>query len=68
MPANDAREDYVRAKLILQHGEFWAEVFAVQDSSMLGTLAAADALVVRKPLAAAIEGGEKVEVIPLSAL
>jgi molybdopterin biosynthesis enzyme len=35
---------------------------------MLGTLAAADALVVRKPLAAAIEGGEKVEVIPLSAL
>jgi molybdopterin molybdotransferase len=68
IPANDSREDYMRAKLVLNGGEYWADVFDVQDSSMLGTLAAADALVVRKPQAPALEGGDTVDVLLLGDL
>jgi molybdopterin molybdotransferase len=58
----------MRAKLVLNGGEYWADVFDVQDSSMLGTLAAADALVVRKPQAPALEGGDTVDVLLLGDL
>ncbi len=32
--ANDARHDFLRARLALRDGEWWAEPFPVQDSSM----------------------------------
>jgi molybdopterin molybdotransferase len=65
MAANDARRDYVRAKLNWHSGEPWADAFAVQDSSMLSALADADALIVRAPNAPAAGEGERVEVIVL---
>jgi molybdopterin molybdotransferase len=65
LPANDARQDYMRAKLTRQSGECWAEAFAVQDSSMLTTMAQVDALIVRAPDAPAAKAGERVDVIPL---
>jgi len=63
--ANDARQDYVRARLSERDGERWVEAFAVQDSSMLSALAGADALIVRAPHAPPLLEGERVEVIPL---
>jgi molybdopterin molybdotransferase len=65
LPANGARQDYMRAKLSRKGGEYWAEAFAVQDSSMLTTMAQADALIVRAPDAPAAKAGERVDVIPL---
>ncbi len=65
LPANGARQDYMRAKLSRQDGECWVEAFAVQDSSMLTTMAQADALIVRPPDAAAAKAGERVDIIPL---
>lgn len=68
LPENDTRQDYMRAQLLLRGGEYWADVYEVQDSSMLGTLAFANALVVRAPHAPAIEGGDRVDVLPLAGL
>ena len=68
LPANDTRQDYMRAKLIHRGGEYWADVFDIQDSSMLKTLSAADALVVRAPHAPALEGGALVDVVLLDRL
>ncbi len=65
LSANDTRQDYMRAKLTLRDGEYWAEAFAVQDSSMLTTMAEADALIVRPPNAPAAKAGESVDVIAL---
>ncbi|MBV8800158.1 MAG: molybdopterin molybdotransferase MoeA [Alphaproteobacteria bacterium] len=65
MPANDGRQDYVRAKLLRRKGELWVEPFPLQDSSMQKALAEADGLVVRPPHALAASKGEAVPVIPL---
>jgi molybdopterin molybdotransferase len=65
LPANQDRQDYLRARLTIRDGEYWAEPFAVQDSSMLSVLAAADALIVRPPLTPSIKAGERVTIIPL---
>ena len=65
LPANDGRQDYVRAKIEYRDGEPWAEPFAVQDSSMLSTLAAADALIVRPPHAPAAAPGTRVDILLL---
>jgi molybdopterin molybdotransferase len=65
MAANDTRRDYIRARIIWRDGERWAEPFAIQDSSMLSVLAAADALIVRAPHAPAAEAGEAIEIISL---
>jgi molybdopterin molybdotransferase len=68
LPANDQREDYVRATLTWG-GDGWVAVpFARQDSAMLTVLARAQALVVRAPFAPAAEAGEIVRVVPLNAL
>jgi molybdopterin molybdotransferase len=61
LPANDNRQDYLRARLLIRDGELWAEPFTVQDSSMLGTLARADALVIRAPGAPATKAGAPVQ-------
>jgi len=63
--ANDGRQDYLRATCTLHDGELWAEPFAVQDSAMLGTLARADGLIVRKPHDPAVATGERIAVLML---
>jgi len=65
LPANDTRQSYLRAKLSQRDGEYWADAFDLQDSSMLTTLAQADALIVRAPGAPAAKAGERVDVIQL---
>lgn len=65
LPANDRRQDYIRARLELRDGELWAAPFAIQDSSMLTIIAAADALIVRAPQAPAAGAGERVDILPL---
>ncbi|MGH6870994.1 MAG: molybdopterin molybdotransferase MoeA [Rhizomicrobium sp.] len=65
LPANDSRQDYLRARIAIRDGQRWADPFAVQDSSMLSTLAAADALVIRAPQAPAVPAGSPVEVLLL---
>jgi molybdopterin molybdotransferase len=65
MPENDARQDYVRASLAAGEGGAFVTPFPVQDSSMLATLAKADALIVRPVRAAAAEAGETVPILPL---
>jgi molybdopterin molybdotransferase len=66
MAANDARQDYVRARIVVEDGELWADPFDVQDSSMLTVFAAADGLILRPPHAPAAEAGERVDVLSLA--
>ncbi len=66
LPANDAREDFLRATLARDAAGRWlATPFPVQDSAMLSTLARADCLVQRAPQAPAAKAGEAVKVIVL---
>jgi len=66
LPANDSRQDYLRAKLSVdREGNRTAHPFEGQDSSMLARLARADCLIVRPPEAPAAKAGERVEIIPL---
>ena len=67
LDANDRRQDYLRARIEVDSaGRRRAVPFARQDSSMLATLAQADCLIVRGPLAAPAKAGEVVEIVPLS--
>ena len=64
---NDRREDYLRAALTrAADGTVTATPFSAQDSSMMATLAKADGLIVRAPLAPALDAGAAVEVIPFA--
>jgi molybdopterin molybdotransferase len=66
VPANDGREDYVRAKLAMQDAALpRVTPFARQDSSMLGVLAAADCLLVRPPNAPAGRAGDACRIVRL---
>lgn len=66
LPANDGREDYLRAKLASDaEGQITATAFATQESSLLHLLAQADALILRPPYAPAVAAGEKVPVLRL---
>ncbi|GGK35526.1 molybdopterin molybdotransferase MoeA [Salinarimonas ramus] len=66
LPENDGREDYVRATLAPRPGALPEVTPApIQDSSMLGILARADALIVRPVKAPALERGEVVEIVRL---
>ncbi|WP_267386857.1 gephyrin-like molybdotransferase Glp [Sphingomonas sp. GC_Shp_3] len=62
LPANDHRADYLRAET--RGGRVY--VAAIQDSSMLRTLARADCLVIRPPNAPAAKAADSVEILPLS--
>lgn len=62
LPANDHRQDYLRA--VTRDGHVFAA--GTQDSSMLLTLARADCLIVRVPNAPALDAGEPVEILPLA--
>jgi molybdopterin molybdotransferase len=66
LKANDKREDYLRATLERDHaGRLVATPYPKQDSAMISTLARADALVIRPPLAPEAKAGDEVEVIEL---
>jgi len=66
LAANDRRADHLRATLSRgADGALVATPFAKQDSSMVATLARADALVLRAPHAPALPEGAPCEVIPL---
>ena len=62
LPANGARTDYLRARLI----DGRAFVSAIQDSSMLLTLARSSVLVIRPADAPALPTGAMVEAIPIT--
>jgi molybdopterin molybdotransferase len=65
LPANDRRQDYLRARTQIRDGERCVEAFTIQDSSMLSVLAKADALIVRTPNAPAAKAGDPVRILPL---
>lgn len=65
MPANDLRQDYVRAVATKTGQGISVRPFEIQDSSMLRTLATANALIVREPFAAAAAEGAPCRVIML---
>ena len=69
LPANDRRFDHLRASLATSpEGALLATPFPQQDSSMLKTLARADALILRAPHAPALAEGAPIEVISLTEL
>ncbi|SDU11388.1 gephyrin-like molybdotransferase Glp [Stappia sp. ES.058] len=64
---NDRREDYLRARLEIEgDGTERVKPFDKQDSSMLTTLASANALIVRPPHGPALPSGTPVPVIRIS--
>lgn len=66
LPGNDQRQDYLRATLTgLEEGKPVVTAFTRQDSSMLGILARAHALIVRPPHAPAAKAGDPCRYIPL---
>ena len=66
LPANDTRQDYMRARLERgPDGELVATAEHRQDSSMLATLAASEALIVRAPYAPAAKAGARCRIIRL---
>ncbi|WP_026791913.1 gephyrin-like molybdotransferase Glp [Pleomorphomonas oryzae] len=65
LAANDMRRDYLRGEISMRDGQLRATPFARQDSSLLRTMAMANALVIRPEYAPAIAAGETVEVIRL---
>ena len=68
VPANDQREDYLRARLDLDaQGRLQATPVSRQDSSLLGKLSSANGLVVRAPFAPAAAAGTPCVVIRLPA-
>ncbi|MDP7546358.1 MAG: molybdopterin molybdotransferase MoeA [Alphaproteobacteria bacterium] len=67
LPANDQRQDYLRANSNTnEDGELVVTPFEKQDSSMLSRLAQADCLVLRPPHAAAAKAGDRVEILSLN--
>ncbi|MCV3208369.1 molybdopterin molybdotransferase MoeA [Mesorhizobium sp. YC-39] len=65
MPANDLRQDYVRAVVTEEAGALRATPFGIQDSSMLRMLADANGLIVREPFAPAAAAGAACSVLML---
>ncbi|WP_256752827.1 gephyrin-like molybdotransferase Glp [Mesorhizobium sp. Mes31] len=65
MPANDLRQDYVRAVVQEDADVLVATPFSIQDSSMLRMLADANGLIVRPPFTPAAAAGEACSVLML---
>jgi len=64
LPANDRRQDYLRASLARAGDGSWLVTpMQRQDSSMLSLLAAADALAVRPPNAPAAKAGDPIRFV-----
>ncbi len=63
---NDGRQDYLRARLATDEaGNLVATPFGKQDSSMMSSLAAADALIIRPPRAEPVPAGGAIRIILL---
>lgn len=66
MPENDHRRDYVRAEYqVNDQGDLIVRPLPVQDSSMLGMLARANALIIREVHAPAINAGSACQILIL---
>lgn len=66
LPANDQRQDYLRATVARGgDGSFEATPFRLQDSSMQRALTEAHGLIVRPPFAPAAHAGDLVDLLPL---
>jgi len=66
--ANDQREDYLRARLATRNdGALIVTPVDHQDSSLLGNLAAAQALLIRPPFAPAAKAGSSCNILRLPA-
>lgn len=65
LPANDERQDYLRSELALGPDGWVATPFVKQDSSMLATLARADALLIRPAFAEPAKQGDACRIIRL---
>ncbi|WP_353641754.1 gephyrin-like molybdotransferase Glp [Mesorhizobium sp. WSM2239] len=65
LPANDTRQDYIRAVVKATPDGLIAAPFGIQDSSMLKIFADANALIVREPFAAAADVGASCDVLML---
>lgn len=65
MPSNDERQDYVRARVEERNGVLFAHPFTVQDSSMLRTMAQANAAIIRGPRASEAQAGDPCNVLML---
>lgn len=65
LPANDERQDYLRATIELVDGERRVRPFAKQDSSMLANLSRAEALVIRPAFAEPAKAGDPCRIIRL---
>lgn len=66
LKANDQRQDYIRARLTKSpDGDWLAEPFDKQDSSMMKIFARADCLIVRPPHAPALQVGAPCPVLLL---
>lgn len=64
LPANDQRQDYLRAKIIEEpNGKRYVKHFRKQDSSMLAVLTESDCLIVRPPYASAERPRSLVQVL-----
>lgn len=67
LPANDEREDYLRAVFSFRpDGKLTAKAFPQQDSSMQRLLAMSDGLLLRPPGAPAAKAGEACTILPFS--
>jgi molybdopterin molybdotransferase len=65
LPANDLREDYIRAAVTQTPAGLVATPYETQDSSMLRTLSDARCLIIRAPFASASPAGEACTVLML---
>jgi molybdopterin molybdotransferase len=65
LPANDGRQDYLRAASEWRDGSLWARPFPLQDSAMLTVFGLADALILRAPGAPALLDGAMIDILAL---
>tara|TARA_B100001059_G_C17806521_1_gene569522 strand:+ start:273 stop:1484 length:1212 start_codon:yes stop_codon:yes gene_type:complete len=64
--ANDEREEYLRAKILLENNIYKVEALIGQDSSMTSYLSNANGLIIRKPFDKALKQGSKVSILVFS--
>lgn len=65
LPANDHRQDYLRARLMRADGKLVVQSFGKQDSSMMKIFAQSDCLIVRAPGMPALEIGAETPILLL---
>lgn len=66
LPANDERQDYLRARIVPTRDGLGVEPASRQDSSMFATMAHAEMLIIRAPHAPPAKAGELVSCVPIA--